>query len=92
MSVPDNLQHRIDLFREAGIAYQEGGELFRVDSWVQVMLGQRLEPQRWHRAGALMSRQELEGALGGLKKTVDHFVAQMTTHDAFLKQYCAVAG
>jgi len=89
MSVPDNLQHRIDLFREAGIAYQEGGELFRVDSWVQVMLGQRLEPERWHRLGAMMSRQELDGVFDGLKKTVDNFVAQMTTHDAFIKSYCA---
>jgi hypothetical protein len=39
----------------------------------------------------LMSRQELDGVFGGLKKTVDNFVGQMTTHDAFLKQYCAVA-
>ncbi|MGZ3298984.1 MAG: tryptophan halogenase family protein, partial [Asticcacaulis sp.] len=89
MSVPDELQARIDLFRECGGAYQEPGELFRVDSWVQVMMGQRLEPQGWHRLGALMSRQELEGVCDGLKKTVDHTVGAMMPHDAFLKQYCA---
>ena len=88
MSVPDDLQARIDLFRESGIAFQGSGELFRVDSWVQVMLGQRLEPQGWHRLGAFMSRQEYEGAFAGLKKTVDHFVTEMTPHDAFVKSYC----
>ena len=89
MPVPGNLQARIDLFRASGVAYQAGGELFRVDSWVQVMLGQRLEPQGWHRLGALMNRQELSGVFDGLKKTVDHTVAAMMTHDAFVNQYCS---
>ena len=89
MSVPDSLQARIDLFRSSGGAFQGGGELFRVDSWVQVMMGQRLEPQGWHRLGAFMNRQELGGVFDGLKKTVDHTVDAMMTHDAFLKQYCA---
>jgi tryptophan halogenase len=88
MSVPDNLQERIDLFRSSGVAFQGAGELFRVDSWVQVMLGQGLEPEAWHRLGALMNREQADGVFDGLKKTVDHFVAQMTTHDAFIKQYC----
>ncbi len=88
MSVPDNLQERIDLFRSSGTAFQGGGELFRVDSWVQVMLGQRLEPQGWHRLGALMNRTQVDGVFDGLKKTVDHAVAAMMTHDAFIKQYC----
>ncbi len=88
MSVPDDLQARIDLFRDSGVTFQGPGELFRVDSWVQVMMGQRLEPKGWHRFGGMMSRQELEGALDGLKKTVDHAVTAMMPHDAFLKQYC----
>ena len=88
MSVPDDLQARIDLFRENAMAFQGPGELFRVDSWAQVMLGQRVEPQAWHRFGGLMTRQELEGVFDGLKKTVDNFVSQMSPHDTFVKQYC----
>jgi tryptophan halogenase len=88
MSVPDSLQARIDLFRESGVTFQGGGELFRVDSWVQVMMGQGLQPGGWHRLAGLMSQEDLGGALDGLKKTVDHTVAQMMTHDAFVKQYC----
>ncbi len=88
MDVPDSLKARIDLFRESGMAYQGPGELFRTDSWVQVMLGQRLEPQGWHRLGAFMKPDEMTQVFDGLKQTVDHSVASMTPHDAFLKQYC----
>ncbi|MBW8733226.1 MAG: tryptophan 7-halogenase [Asticcacaulis sp.] len=88
MSVPDDLQARIDLFRETATAYQGPGELFRVDSWAQVMLGQRVQPKGWHRLAGLMSRQEMDGVFDGLKKTVDNFVSQMMPHEAFVKQYC----
>ncbi len=88
MAVPDSLQERIDLFRESGVAYQEPGELFRTDSWAQVMLGQRLEPKGWHRLGAMMDRKEMNQVFDGLKATVDNTVANMMTQEAFLKQYC----
>lgn len=91
MDVPDSLKARIDLFRSSGVAYQGAGELFRTDSWAQVMLGQRLEPQGWHRLGAFMNQNESNQVFEGLKATVDHTVANMTSHNAFLKQYCPTA-
>ena len=51
-TIPDSLAERIALFRESAQAYQAPDELFRVDSWVQVMLGQRLEPRGCHHARA----------------------------------------
>ena len=89
MDVPDSLQERVDLFANSGIAYHGLGELFQTDSWVQVMLGQRLEPNGWHRLGAFMNNDEMAQVFDGLKATVDHTVTQMMPHDAFLKQYCA---
>ncbi len=91
MDVPDTLKARIELFRESGLAYQGPEELFRTDSWVQVMLGQRLEPQGWHRLGALMNPDEMNQVFGGLKATIDDTVSKMMAHDAFLKQYCPTA-
>jgi len=91
MEVPDSLQARIDLFRETGMAYQEPGELFRTDSWVQVMLGQRLEPQGWHRLGAMMNDAEMKQVFEGLKTTNEDTVAKMMSQEAFLKQYCRTA-
>ena len=53
---PDSLAHRIDLFKEYAYAFQGDSELFRVDSWTQVMLGQRIMPKAYHHAARLMSQ------------------------------------
>lgn len=87
MEVPESLQAHIDLFANSGLTYQGPGELFYTDSWLQVMLGQRLEPQGWHRLGSFMNTDEMKKVFEGLKATVDHSVANMMTHDDFLKSY-----
>jgi tryptophan 7-halogenase len=89
MTLPDTLIERIALFTENGIAYQAPDDLFRVDSWVQVMLGQRLEPKRWHPVGQMMGRDQIAAALNSLKGGIARTVAGMPTHEAFIKQYCA---
>ena len=89
MAIPDSLAQRLDLFRETARAYQAGEDLFRVDSWVQVMLGQRLEPQAYHLMGRLMTREQIGGALNGVKTNIAHAVARMPAHQDFINGYCA---
>jgi tryptophan halogenase len=89
MSVPDTLAQRIALFRDNAHAYQAKDELFRVDSWMQVMLGQRLEPRGYHHMGRLMRPEQLRGALGDLKANIAKAVAGMPRHQDFLNRYCA---
>jgi tryptophan halogenase len=91
MDIPDTLQQRIDVFRENAIAWQASDDLFRVDSWVQVMLGQRLAPRGYHRMGDMMNPGQLRQALGDLKANIASAVAQMPPHQQFLDQYCAPA-
>jgi tryptophan halogenase len=91
MDIPDTLQQRIDVFRENAIAWQASDDLFRVDSWVQVMLGQRLAPRGYHRMGDMMNPGQLRQALGDLKTNIASAVAQMPPHQQFLDQYCAPA-
>jgi tryptophan halogenase len=92
MDIPDALAHRIALFREAAQAYQAPGELFQVDSWLQVMLGQRLEPRGHHHMGRLMPPEQLRQALGDLKSNIARAVDRMPSHQAFVDSYCAMAG
>ena len=87
MEVPDSLAERIALFREAGVAYQGQDDLFRVDSWVQVLLGQRIEPESWHCTGALMGAAQLGQALSDLKSNIDSAVARMPRHQDFLDRF-----
>lgn len=91
MEVPDSLAERIALFRESAQAYQAPDELFRTDSWVQVMLGQRLEPQAHHEFARLMRPDQLRGALASVARNIDDAVAALPQHQAFLDGYCGAA-
>jgi tryptophan halogenase len=91
MEVPDSLAERIALFRESAQTYQASDELFRTDSWVQVMLGQRLEPQAHHEFARLMRPEQLRGALANVARNIDDAVAALPQHQAFLDAYCGAA-
>jgi tryptophan halogenase len=89
MAIPDSLAERIALFREHALAWQASDDLFRVDSWVQVMLGQRVVPQRHHRMGALLAEAQLRQALGDLKTNIAGAVSRLPAHQEFLDRYLA---
>ena len=89
MDVPATLADRIGLFRDAGFAYQASDDLFRVDSWVQVMLGQRLEPLGNHQVGRLMPPERMQQSLADLKSKIAAAVQRMPAHQDFIEQYCA---
>ena len=88
MPIPDTLAQRIALFVEGGQAFQSGDDLFRVSSWSQVMLGQRLTPQKWHRLARLMPADRLAQSLAELKAGIAAEVAKLPQHQAFLAGYC----
>ncbi len=91
MAIPDSLAHRIELFREGALAYQGADDLFRVDSWVQVLLGQRASPRGYHPIGRLMRPGQLQAALNENRQRIVASVATMPTHQHFISQYCAAA-
>jgi len=88
MDVPDSLAHRMQVFREEGHAWQGDGELFRIDSWTQVMLGQRIRPQRWHGLPRMMPDAELHKLLEGIRGSIQGAVARMPSHQRYIDQYC----
>ena len=84
MAIPDTLAERIALFAEGAEAWQAADDLFRVDSWVQVMLGQRIAPRSWHAIGALMSDGRLGQTLADLRRRIESTVAAMPSHQRYL--------
>jgi tryptophan halogenase len=91
MEIPDSLAQRIALFRDNAIVYQGPEEMFRADSWLQVMLGQRLSPRGYHHMARLLGSDRLRNALDTLKTNIAGAVAKMPTHRAFLERYCSAA-
>ena len=89
MTVPDSLQTRIALFKEQAHAFQKQNELFRVDSWAQVMLGQGVTPDSHHPAAAMLSDAQLHQSMQQQRQRVLQAVAQLPAHGEFIRRYCA---
>lgn len=90
MDVPCSLAKRISLFENSAHAFQRDGELFRVDSWIQVMLGQGIMPKAYHRFASIMNDNKLKEFLGNLSGDLRAKVARMPNHQDFVKDYCGI--
>lgn len=88
MEVPETLSHRMKLFEETAAFPIKEKELFKIDSWMQVLLGQRVKPKQYHPIVNLMGKQDLDLFLSTIKREVDKKVAVMPSHQEFINQYC----
>ncbi|WDD97548.1 tryptophan halogenase family protein [Thalassomonas actiniarum] len=88
MEVPQTLAHRMELFKKTARVCITQSELFRLDSWTQVMMGQGIMPENYHQIVDQMSDAELAKFLKGIKGQVDARVADMPGHQEFINYYC----
>lgn len=88
MPIPESLAERIALFRDSANAYQADHELFRVASWLQVMLGQQLQPKSHHPLVRLMPPDQLKAAMDGMSESVMRRTRHLPAHQDFLDRYC----
>lgn len=84
MDVPETLRHRINLFKQNAHAMQIDGEIFRIDSWVQVMLGQGIQPINYHHIVDAMSEKELQQFLNSMPSSINALVDKMPSHQTFI--------
>jgi tryptophan halogenase len=91
MDVPDSLAQKIELFRETARVFRRNEELFAENSWVQVMLGQGIEPQSWHPIAGKLNDDELDRLLGMIRQDVTRTVAGLPDHAAYVARYCGAA-
>lgn len=92
MPIPASLEQKIELFRETGRVFRRNEELFVENSWVQVMMGQGIIPQRYHPIAAKLRPDELDAFLSMLRDGVERTVASLPAHEAYIAQYCAAGG
>ncbi|OYX16737.1 MAG: tryptophan halogenase [Sphingomonadales bacterium 32-67-7] len=91
MDVPDSLAQKIELFRETARVFRRNEELFAENSWVQVMLGQGIEPQSWHPIAGKLNDDELDRLLGMIRQDVTRTVAGLPAHADYVARYCGAA-
>ncbi len=87
MDVPDSLQARMDLFREAGRVFRYEDELFSKPSWVAVLYGQNVWPKSVDPIVNTIDQPGIARSLTSMKSAMDGAVSKMRTHEDFLKHY-----
>ncbi|MEW9625361.1 tryptophan halogenase family protein [Rhodanobacter geophilus] len=88
MEVPPELAHRIELFRRTGMIFREGDELFAETGWLQVLLGQRIEPARHHPLADELDEQQLDHFLTDVRTLVGRAVGMLPPHHEFVARHC----
>jgi tryptophan halogenase len=88
MALPASLAQRIEQFRERAHAWQGEDELFRVDSWTHVMLGQGITPRQHHPLARGLADADMRRLFDGIRQPIDKLVAAMPSHQQFIEQYC----
>jgi len=86
MTIPESLQHKMDLFRACGHLFRDPDDLFRESSWVQVMLGQGVTPESWHRHVDQLSDTQLLQFMTDVKAIIDKTVDPLPAHGDFIAQ------
>lgn len=88
MEIPESLAHRMAMFRENGYVWPDDVGLFRVDSWVQVMMGQGITPEQHHKGSCVIPTEGLKKQMSALRKMIKDSVEQLPEHADFIKKYC----
>ena len=85
MPIPDSLAEKIALFRASARVETHGKGLFFEPSWLSVLIGQGIVPDRWDQRADQPDAAGLARALDGLKAGIARAVAAAPDHAAMLK-------
>lgn len=85
MDIPETLASKIELFAQSGKLFREQNDLFNESSWLQVMLGQGIEPQDYHPMANNISVEQLQDMLKKIKDIKNGPLENLPTHDDYLK-------
>jgi tryptophan 7-halogenase len=88
MSIPAELEQKIQLFLEGGRFFRTADEMFALTSWVQVMVGQGIVPADWHPLVDAVAEADLIKLAESVRSTIAACVAAMPMHEQFIDRYC----
>lgn len=87
MEIPDSLSQRLNLFKSSGRFFQTDNELFKEESWVQVLLGQGLEINPDPMTN-LIPDDDLVSYLKNIEYVILENAKSFIPHADFIKNYC----
>ena len=80
----------IELFRSTGRIQDHGRDLFKTDAWLQVMIGQRVLPERYHPMADIPPDQQLRNFFAEIKRVISHNSSAFGDHQRYIDTHCPV--
>ena len=88
MPIPETLKQKMDQFRSRGRIFRYEDELFQETSWIAVLLGQGVIPERHDPITETIPLEQVQQWLQKMKAMIQQGVARMPTHEAFIAANC----
>ncbi len=85
LPIPESLRERLEVFKAYGRIIQENAELFPVQSWQFVMMGQGLMPGGYDPMADGIAPAKADLLLNELRTVVGNCAAYMPSHSTFLE-------
>ncbi|MEJ1969009.1 MAG: tryptophan halogenase family protein [Rhizomicrobium sp.] len=85
----DSLQEKIDLFRSHGRILREDTELFPIQSWLFVMIGQNIVPRGYDPLADSLDMRKISANLENTRTIVKQCADAMPMHQAFIDKNCS---
>jgi len=89
MEIPHTLTRKINLFRRRGRIVRYQDELFTEDSWLAVMLGQNLKPERYDPLVDMLPEDHTVAVLRRMQALVRQAAESLPAHSEFISRHCA---
>ena len=89
IELPDSLKERIELFSGYGRILRDENELFTVQSWLYLFVGQEVRPSGYDPLAETLGFQQGQKALTDIRAVVAKCAATMPSHESFIAQHCA---
>ena len=86
MDVPDSLARKIELWRLHGRVFRDNAELFSLPSWVALMIGQNVWPDRYDPIADTLDPDKVALALDQMRGACVSAADRLPTQEEFLRQ------
>src|SRR5512138_430986 len=92
VTLPDSLKERIELFKRHGALREGVDELFRSSSWQSVFEGMGIRPTGYCPRVDNLDYTQIQATLETAREAIRGMVAQLPTHEEYLRSQAAVPG
>lgn len=88
MSIPESLQHKIELYKARGHLIKHEAESFEDASWLSIYSGLEIFAGDYDKRSDVIALQELKERFTNMQQLIQQGVKQMPSHAHFIEKHC----